>query len=48
MAFEGRVAKLAMSWAMELLAPHVLVLGETGVTDGPVLDATRLLQIVSA
>ena len=47
-AFEGRVAKLAMSWAMELLAPHVLVLGETGVTDGPVLDATRLLQIVSA
>jgi|EP00900_Chrysochromulina_parva_P020112 hypothetical protein len=47
-AFEGRVAKLAMSWAMELLAPHVLVLEETGVTDGPVLDATRLLQIVSA
>jgi hypothetical protein len=47
-AFKGRVAKLAMSWAMELLAPHVLVLEETGVTDGPVLDATRLLQIVSA
>jgi hypothetical protein len=47
-AFEGRVAKLAMSWAMELLAPHVLVLEETGVTDGPVLDATRLLEIVSA
>ena len=45
-AFKGRVAKLAMSWAMELLAPHVLVLEETGVTDGPVLDATRLLQIV--
>ena len=47
-AFKGRVAKLAMSWAMELLAPHVLVLEETGVTDGPVLDATRLLEIVSA
>eukprot|EP00900_Chrysochromulina_parva_P005137 jgi/Chrpa1/14624/Chrysochromulina_OHIO_Genome00010291-RA len=46
-AFEGRVAKLAINWAMELLAPHVLVLEETGVTDGPVLDATRLLQIVS-
>ena len=44
-AFEGRVA---INWAMELLAPHVLVLEETGVTDGPVLDATRLLQIVSA
>ena len=38
-AFEGRLAKLASSWAMELLAPW-------GVTDGPVLDATRLLQIV--
>ena len=47
-AFEGRVAKLAMRWAMELLAPHVSVLEETGVTDGPVLVATRLLQIFSA
>ena len=47
-AFEGRVARLAMRWAMELLAPHVSVLEETGVTDGPVLVATRLLQIFSA
>ena len=48
LAFEGRVAKLAMRWAMELLAPPVSVLEETGVTDGPVLVATRLLQIFSS